>query len=213
MIGFLPNVSIEKPSITQAIEFTPDKTDEYFGRVSSSLNYILPETEQVFGNSGYSINEDGLFLGSPDTNSRLLLWDYQAPINKIKKIQFFFYLESPSSLYLNAFTPIHPQTKGPDEFSLFSFSNKFYDAGGRINYIILISGGYYLKNQTNHVCSWDFESKIVEIWETDSNYSENLFLGSFPMAVIYNGFLIPGWSGAFSNQDNKLKKLIIERFV
>ncbi|NEQ37855.1 MAG: hypothetical protein F6K40_16940 [Okeania sp. SIO3I5] len=94
--------SSQKPKILlEEIEFTPDKDDSYFGRCSSTNNYQLPEDEELFSNSGWSIDEKGLFLPANHADDhRLIFHQYQtfAPstykVSCTYKVSWLFYCGS-----------------------------------------------------------------------------------------------------------------------
>ncbi|NEQ39568.1 MAG: hypothetical protein F6K40_26255 [Okeania sp. SIO3I5] len=105
--------TVEKPPLqteTTVLEFTPDKSDDYFGIVSTSNNHTLPENERKFNNSGWSIDEEGLYLSPADNRNRLLLLSHQSSATNISLIRYYLY-KSGDDFNVNLFVPIQPQTQ------------------------------------------------------------------------------------------------------
>ncbi|MEM8568924.1 MAG: hypothetical protein AAGF85_20870, partial [Bacteroidota bacterium] len=120
----------ELPTVVDSIEFIEGSPDSAFGRCSSSSNYTLPENQQLFSNSGFSIDEKGLYLSPSNSSNRLILWDYQYIFEQLKKVTWYFYNTTNSSIVLNLFSQILKQLEFPYRYSSFLTFTEFRDAGG-----------------------------------------------------------------------------------
>ncbi len=211
MITYLPKVIIEPPLITHTIDFTPGKTDEYYGIVSTSDNYTLPENERVFSNSGWTVDDNGLYLSNPSNYNRLLLLSHQASIGSFSKIKYYLYVPG-NNFYLGIFAPKTPQTQVHYSYAIVSTPTELRDSCLGTSYLCLVKQPTVNYNLYTHLCfCYDFSQRIFELYQTNLDFSELTLLHSTPLAVRHTGFLIPGMNGKDTNVNNRLRKIVIEK--
>ncbi|MGB3513084.1 MAG: hypothetical protein WBA93_28495 [Microcoleaceae cyanobacterium] len=198
---------------TVEIEFTTDKTDEYYGIVSTSDNYTLPEEQRVFSNSGWSVDEEGLYLSPSNTSDRLLLLSHQLLSEKLIKVEYDLFIPG-NDFVASLFTEAPTQNTSYFIYSIFARRSdvRNYVSGSSQSYLInLPSMNFSLYGRIK--IELNLEDEKLYFFGADSDYSVLTFLTSVPLPNVHTGFYIPGFSGVSVNASNRLKRVIIERYV
>ncbi|MGB3511430.1 MAG: hypothetical protein WBA93_19775 [Microcoleaceae cyanobacterium] len=194
------------------IEFTSDKPDEYFGRCSSSSNYTLPEEQQLFSNSGYSIDEKGLYLSPANTQDRLILWDYQYTFEQLKKVTWYFYNDTNSSIYVNLFSQILNQLQLAFRHSYFLSFADFRDAGGTNSHNTFSMTNSFFSPYQYNIWGLDFENRMSRRYNSNVDYSLQTLVVEHEVSFNYKGILFLGWHGVANNQNHRLRKIVVEKY-
>ncbi len=214
MIYSLPAINLEPSTVEEEIEFTSDKTDEYFGVVSTSGNYPLPEAERVFSNSGWSIDSEGVYLSPSNTFDKLLLLSHQMLVSNISKVAYDLYIPG-SDVIVNLWSPIpNQQSTNSFRYSIYVRRSEIrdYSSGAQQKYIIT-SFSINLSSYNRLRYEFDLAGEKFQIYEANSDYSVFNLLATLVLPVIHTGFYIPGFSGISTNVNNRLKRVTIERYV
>ncbi len=194
------------------VEFVQGAPDSAFGRCSSSSNYTLPEAQQLFSNSGYSIDEKGVYLSPANTQDRLILWDYQYTFEQLKKVTWYFYNDTNSSIFLNLFSQILGQTQNSTRYTYYLTFADFRDAGATNSFHTLSKNDIFFSPYQYNVWELDFENRMIRYYNSNQDYSLKTFLGEVDVCFFYQGILLLGWHGASNNQNHRLRKIEVEKY-
>jgi len=202
--------TVEQPPLeteTIVLEFTPDKSDDYFGVVSTSSNHTLPEDERKLSNSGWSIDENGLYLSPANNTNRLLLLSHQSLATNLLKVRYYLYLPS-SDFNVSLFTPVQPQTQTFNRYSIYAYRSELRDNSQGFQFSSVIKMPSINFSYYNYLCcEFHLLQKKYNIYETDSTFSQFNLLGNIPLPLVHTGFLIPGFAGISTNLNNRFKKI------
>ncbi len=140
---------------------------------------------------------------------------HQSLVGSLLKVEYDLYIPG-NDFIVNLFTPVSSSVNASYFFySIYVRQDEIrdYSSGTANRYLINILENINFNSYERIRLTFDIANEKFYLYETNSSYTLLNLLAVAPMPIVHSGFYIPGFSGVSINQNNRLKRVIVEKYI